>query len=554
VFRLSVGRCLPGARGSRRIIAGASLLAAVCLALLQAPPAGASSGVSGQRPAAGGSAVAGSRGVFAPAEQPSSVPPAPAVVAAGDEIVTGTGDAAGWHLYAASSGGGWRWHALVTLQPGGFDGQPWIGEQCLTGDGRWIVAVVAPWQANNSAAGTAQGGVAYAVDAHTGAVRPLAAGVALTYFNPGCGAGHLAALTRYTDAGHDHTEVLVADAAAGSVHSTGIVRGQITSAVPAGGAVYAARGNEVVRLAQSRAELQFTVPGPAFRLTPDDRGGLDLLTSSAGGTVSVWRWAGRTGRAPVVAARGSLSGLRLFPGRAGRNRVVNATPASQNTGLQIDRSATKIPDGASLDGSAEVVTAGSRVTSARLMSTRDGAVLSAAPPPAAHVRVFRGLPRAAPAAASAGPAPAATAVAGRVRRPGAAGARALAVTAANTTTPTCAVPRNDPFIQVPQPNAAQIEWASNLAGRGTLTGPGGGPLRPGGALNLQLPPYSPSSDLPLPAPFGPGGQHIPREVLDGVFAQESNWSQATWHALPGIAGNPLIADYYGWVKDRADRL
>ena len=29
------------------------------------------------------------------------------------------------------------------------------------------------------------------------------------------------------------------------------------------------------------------------------------------------------------------------------------------------------------------------------------------------------------------------------------------------------------------------------------------------------------------------------------MAQESNWSQASWHAPPGVAGDPLIADYYG---------
>ena len=29
------------------------------------------------------------------------------------------------------------------------------------------------------------------------------------------------------------------------------------------------------------------------------------------------------------------------------------------------------------------------------------------------------------------------------------------------------------------------------------------------------------------------------------MAQESNWSQASWHAPKGMAGDPLIADYYG---------
>jgi hypothetical protein len=56
--------------------------------------------------------------------------------------------------------------------------------------GRYVVAVLAPWSAQNRAAGIAAGGMGYAViNAHTGAVRPLAAGLLLAYFNPGCGSG-----------------------------------------------------------------------------------------------------------------------------------------------------------------------------------------------------------------------------------------------------------------------------------------------------------------------------------------------------------------------------
>jgi O-glycosyl hydrolase len=31
----------------------------------------------------------------------------------------------------------------------------------------------------------------------------------------------------------------------------------------------------------------------------------------------------------------------------------------------------------------------------------------------------------------------------------------------------------------------------------------------------------------------------------GILAQESNWNQASWHALAGYGGNPLVANYYG---------
>ncbi len=38
-----------------------------------------------------------------------------------------------------------------------------------------------------------------------------------------------------------------------------------------------------------------------------------------------------------------------------------------------------------------------------------------------------------------------------------------------------------------------------------------------------------------------------------VEAQESNFNQASWHALPGLSGDPLIADYYG-AGDNIDTI
>jgi hypothetical protein len=100
------------------------------------------------------------------------------------------------------------------LQPGRYADEAWIGEQCLTGDGRYVVAVIALERAEH-ALSIARGGLAYVVDAHTGAVRPLASGLALTYFTAGCGLGSTAALTRYLDAGESQTEVLAVDLVSG---------------------------------------------------------------------------------------------------------------------------------------------------------------------------------------------------------------------------------------------------------------------------------------------------------------------------------------------------
>jgi hypothetical protein len=44
---------------------------------------------------------------------------------------------------------------------------------------------------------------------------------------------------------------------------------------------------------------------------------------------------------------------------------------------------------------------------------------------------------------------------------------------------------------------------------------------------------------------------VPPQVIYGILAQESNWNQASRHALAGYEGNPLVANYHGssaWIK------
>jgi hypothetical protein len=52
------------------------------------------------------------------------------------------------------------------VRAGGSGDEGWIGQQCVTGDGRFVITVVAPWHAHNSGPGMDRGGMAYAVDAH----------------------------------------------------------------------------------------------------------------------------------------------------------------------------------------------------------------------------------------------------------------------------------------------------------------------------------------------------------------------------------------------------
>jgi hypothetical protein len=454
--------------------------------------------------------------------RPGAVPP-------GEEIVTATSDAGGYHLFAASAGDHWRWHALATLQPGGYSEEPWIGEQCLTGDGRYVVAVVAPWSAQNNAAGIAAGGIAYAVNAHNGTVRPLASGLLLAYFNPGCGSGSRVALSRYTAPDQSATQVLTADAATGAVTATPVIHDQVTSAVPVGRALYAAEGHRLVKIGRTgTASIVSSHGGQVFGLTPNAAGGVDYIAEGTAGRMnpaaSVYRLAdGRVRRA----ATGTLSDLRLLPGLNGYDTVAGAAarPAAAAQGREGHaRLPVDVAASTSNQGSMAIQPGGTpgTVELASIRGTRT--VIGALGPPAAPVRTLPPPPGARP---------------GRAGSPRSAGSPA-------TTPPsgggdagaTCAVPRNDPHYQVPQPTAKQTDWALNLAGQGAL------PPRSDSYANLHTGSYDPSADFPLPAPFTTLNG-IPSQIMEGIFAQESNWNQASLHAPPGLSGNPLIADYYG---------
>jgi O-glycosyl hydrolase len=484
-------------------------------------------GTGGDRDAPAAVVSSAARGKTAP-----GVAPAPAVPA-GDEIVTGTGDLSGWHLFAASSGERWRWHWLATLRPPGGGGESWIGQQCLTGDDRLVIAVVAPWSANNSGAGLDRGALAYAVDAHTGVARPLASGVSLAYFNPGCGTGHEVALTSYIGTSESQTRITVLDASTGRMLMSLTASGEITSAVPVGTSVIAAKGSEIVRLSGARQTVLARMPGQAFDLHPNSNGGVDFMVTQ-GRSASVWRL--QAGAARRVAS-GTTGTLGLYAGRGGHNVITGAASVADTRVTRKTASRETDIAAVSLGGQVAVEAQHARVltgqpTPVTLLHIGSGQATTGALPVASGSATVA-LPRLSLAAtATSGP--------GAIR----------AAAAANTTTPACAVPRNDLWNQVFQPNAPQIDWAIQQAVRGWLV-PGNIPARPAAPQNYKigdsqnLPSYYPSQDFPPPAIAGHPGAVVPPQVMYGILAQESNWNQASWHALAGYGGNPLVANYYG---------
>jgi hypothetical protein len=440
----------------------------------------------------------------------------PSATAGGNVILTGKGDEHGYHLFVSSDTTGWTWQPLLTLDPGAESFEPWIGYQCVTADGKYAVVVTAPRSAANDPDERDHGAIAYSIDLSSREAHPLASHVALMYFNPGCGAGHMAALSRYQGE-ERRTEVLLADAASGEIVGRSAHRGQITSAVPTSAGVIGAAGNSLVALRGDHLRVKATVPGQPFDLRPAPEG-VQMLVAEADEHASVATLSGSTLQrgGPVP-----LYSTNLFVGKGGKNVLVTKSQRSFAGFRVLDAPRAGQALGASLQGDVVLATAPDATDpvfsdprpSERLLN-RSGSVL--------------------PGKLSAARAPVVTALPDS----GGEGGARMSI---NTTTPKCAVPRLDLRRQVMQPNTAMVNWAIQQATRGNLKG--SVLTRPANYANMGLASYSPSSDF---APVGlVGGGVVPPSVLDAVYAQESNWYQASWHALPGVAGGPLIADYYG---------
>lgn len=448
-------------------------------------------------------------------------------------------DAGGYHLFTAAGRSGFAWQPLATLKPLDLDASAWTGYSCLTGDGKHVVAVVAPGDFANVPTLRDRGAFAYVVDVPTGAVHPVTSGVALTYSSPGCGAGDDAVLTRSLGDDEQRTQLLTVHAGTATVSAPITEAGQLTSAVPAGnGDVLAARGATLVHVDRLGAvRTVATAPGQVFDVVADQAGSATFLARH-GADADVLR---ATGGRLTSLARGDLKTTNLYNGRGGHAVLV----ARSLTGSVPHGAATAVTghlpdvvDGVSLDGQAVVghataappATGGTASGSSPAAGTGRIAVQVLATATGRRLPGSTGLGRAAPATTSVSH----TGFATGATVPG----RMTTAAPATAQVPACAVPRNDPTLQAMQPGAPQVQRAVDLAVTGQLMD-----QRPANFLNMGLVGYQPSSDFP-PHPLTGGGT-VPAQVFLGLLAQESNFDQASWHSLPGLSGNPLIADYYG---------
>lgn len=447
-----------------------------------------------------------------------------------DFVVSNVGDNTGMHYYIGRESEGFAWRPLATIAPVGVDADSWTGYSCTSGTDRYLLATIEPTLATNRPVMLDRGALAYTIDLRRGKVRPVAAGVAMYYHTPGCGVGDTGVLARYLGTDQERTELLTVDLATGKITTRRTVAGQYTSAVPlADGDVAAGHGAELVRIdRRSHPTRLVRTPGPAYDLAAAADGGVDYLTTDFRTTSHAWHVTG--GKAALVAS-GARTALAVFAGSKGHNLLVGA-PATAAPGATPHRvPAHSMPNVMSRQGHA-----------LGLPDTRKPATNKAGMMPhrlPTLVSTVTGRTLDTPVPDSAAPAsrafPASLDALPGTRR------SATPKTAAKspTTPPLCAVPRNDPRRQVLQPLARQIEWGVDQAVRSGL------PTRPSNFADMGLNAYNPSDDLPPPAIHGSSGSVVPPQIELAIFAQESANDQASWHALPGIAGNPLIADYYG---------
>ncbi|MEA9987226.1 DUF6531 domain-containing protein [Subtercola sp. RTI3] len=517
-----------------------------------------------------------------------------------DIAVDGIGSTDGYHVRVARESAGFVWSDIAVIDPSGVDESTWYGYQCMTADGKYAAVAILPGGAINSNTARDRGAYAYGVDLTSGTVTALATGVGLKYHSPQCGTDDTAVFTSALGTASPETEILRTDLSTGKQVSQTVMKGQLTSAAPVGSAVLAASGEQLVTAVDGGtadkpvdATNAVALPGSPYDIRPSADGGVDFLSTEPDGQTSdVWHE--KTGPATKIAT-GPTTGLALDLGRGGKNLVLDAQnlPASSpltavsvtalpaGVGVvSLDAHAAFGPDKAApiadsaaapdvntdapqngqalveslsthqvFEASQTPVASGADSSSSAGSTQSTGTVL-----PGAATSSNGDVPQIAPketgtrsSFTSTGPATLSIQTASYTQTSGTTSTGSIApALSPGATTPKCSVARLQPTLEAMQPSNGQVDWASQMAEQGLLTGTSS--TRPANFANMGLASYSPSSDFPpiaLSHPATSTWTTVPRSVMTAIAAQESNFNQASWHAVPGQAGDPLIADYYG---------
>lgn len=410
------------------------------------------------------------------------------------------------------------------------------------------------------------------VEIATGNVLPIASGVALKYFSPACDDVDGAVFSVYLGENQQSTELLSVDLANATISARAIAQGEVTSAVESSGSFIGVMGNELISLPHSSTDHKPVLPtklagvaGAAFNLRPNRAGMIDFLTTTPDNAkTSLFRWNGKTVEA---LGQGETATVGLFGGRNGKNVVsgvdANAPGVKTVNPAQQGQSMAS----SSLDGDAIVfplptdhldkpssTTAATVPQATRMVSTATGKYVDQKYDQTA-TKVFTEASAEIPAGvADDGNNAERNTIAPKGSKLFAPDAQKLSTDAAPeqkssqslaNDAPICSVARLDPAMQVMQPSNSQVTWAAQMAEQGLLTG--SAYARPQNFENMGLVPYSPSDDFPPISLDHPAGTTdlVPRSVMLGILAQESNFNQASWHALPSVPADPLIANYYG---------
>ncbi|WP_295785963.1 GDSL-type esterase/lipase family protein [uncultured Microbacterium sp.] len=458
------------------------------------------------------------------------------------------GDENGFHILVGRKSEGYAWHTIATL--GGPDSATdrWIGNACASSTGDKLAVAYAPRSAASDEKGLALGASAAIVDLQEGTVVPLAGSFSLAYFSPACGSDGTATFSSYNSDGA--TAVSVISTADASTLKTLYSPVQVTSATFFDGEVVAASSTAIVKIGDDSA-LTEVVPtsGTAYDLTPLQKGKLAFAVPSDGKVdVSLLENQNSTFTTTTLAqgksdqlglARDSLENLHLLgeveqeQGSAGVNIKTHPTSdafASVSTQGELAIESTALAS--DIMPSAAEGEQGTVLIDAREESTGSDLLFKAQPdgpnPPNMSPGVELGS-----ASNDGQESPVGAVLAGNAR------------TVANTSSPSCAVPRNDPQNQAMQPSPREVEWAVTRAVNGTLT-----TSRPANWQNLGMPAYSPQGLFPRTSLVG--GGRVPIQIMLGILAQESNFWQASRYTVPGVTGNPLVGNYYGTDRGSAN--